>query len=50
MGKYPVPYDEQVDKHIMERRRARIEGLTEGLEKEEMQIKLEDPYNLTQNP
>jgi amidophosphoribosyltransferase len=39
-GKYPVPYDEQVDKHIMERRRARIEGLTEGLEKEAMQIKL----------
>jgi amidophosphoribosyltransferase len=39
-GRYPVPYDEQVDKHIIERRRARIEGLTEGLEKEEMQIKL----------
>ena len=39
-GKYPVPYDEQVDKHIIERRRARIESLTEGLEKEEMQIKL----------
>jgi amidophosphoribosyltransferase len=39
-GKYPVPYDAQVDKHIIERRRARIEGLAEGLEKEEMQIKL----------
>jgi amidophosphoribosyltransferase len=39
-GKYPVPYDERVDKHIIERRRARIEGLTEGLEKEQMQIKL----------
>src|SRR5271170_6845357 len=39
-GKYPVPYDPQVDKHIIERRRARIEGLTEGLEKEAMQIKL----------
>jgi amidophosphoribosyltransferase len=39
-GKYPVPYDEQVDKHIIERRRARIESLTEGLEKESMQIKL----------
>src|SRR5580658_3135183 len=39
-GKYPVPYDEQVDKHIIERRRARIEGLTEGLEKETMKIKL----------
>jgi amidophosphoribosyltransferase len=39
-GRYPVPYDENVDKHIMERRRARIEGLGEGLEKEKMQIKL----------
>jgi len=39
-GKYPVPYDEQLNKHIMERRRARIEGLTEGLEREEMQFKL----------
>ncbi len=39
-GQYPVPYDPQMDKHIMERRRARIEGLTEGLEKEQMQIKL----------
>jgi amidophosphoribosyltransferase len=39
-GHYPVHYDPQVDKHIIERRRARVEGLTEGLEKEEMQIKL----------
>jgi amidophosphoribosyltransferase len=39
-GKYPVPYDAKLDKHIIERRRARIEGLTEGLEKEELQIKL----------
>ena len=39
-GRYPVPYDEQVDKRILERRRARIESLAEGLEKEEMQIKL----------
>jgi len=39
-GKYPVPYDPRVDKHIIERRRARIEGVTEGLEKEAMQIKL----------
>ena len=39
-GKYPVPYDEQLDKHIMERRHARIEGLTEGLENEALQIKL----------
>ena len=39
-GKYPVPYDPLVDKHIIERRRARVEGLVEGLAKEEMQIKL----------
>jgi amidophosphoribosyltransferase len=39
-GKYPVPYDAKLDKHIIERRRARIEGLTEGLEKEALQIKL----------
>jgi amidophosphoribosyltransferase len=39
-GKYPVPYDPVVDKNIMERRRARIEGLVEGLEKDAMQIKL----------
>jgi amidophosphoribosyltransferase len=39
-GKYPVIYDPQMDKHIIERRRSRVEGLAEGLEKEEMQIKL----------
>ncbi len=39
-GKYPVAYDEQLDKHIMERRRSRVEGLTEGIENEVMQIKL----------
>ena len=39
-GNYPTPYDPQIDKLIIERRRARSEGLTEGLEKEEMQIKL----------
>ena len=39
-GQYPVPYDPLVDKHIMERRRKRIEGLVEGLDKEQMQIKL----------
>jgi len=39
-GQYPVPYDPMVDKHIMERRRARIEGLVDGLEKDAMQIKL----------
>mgnify|MGYP001791654806 CR=1 FL=1 len=39
-GDYPVPYDPLVDKHIMERRRARVEGLAEGLEKEQKQIRL----------
>jgi amidophosphoribosyltransferase len=39
-GKYPVPYDPTIDKNIMERRRSRVEGLTEGLEKEKMQITL----------
>jgi len=39
-GSYPVPYRPEMDKHIMERRRARVEGLGEALAKEEMQIKL----------
>ena len=39
-GNYPVPYDPLVDKHIMARRRNRIEGLVESLTKEELQIKL----------
>lgn len=39
-GNYPVPYDPLVDKHIMERRRSRVEGLSEGLAKEEMQARL----------
>ena len=39
-GKYPVTYDPTVDKNIMERRRSRIEGLGEGLVREERQIKL----------
>lgn len=39
-GDYPVPYDPGVDKHIMERRRARVEGLAEALAKDEKQIKL----------
>jgi amidophosphoribosyltransferase len=39
-GKYPVPYDPVVDKHIMERRRARVESLGEGLAKDELQPKL----------
>ena len=39
-GRYPVPYDPLVDKHIMERRRARVESLGEALAKEELQPKL----------
>jgi amidophosphoribosyltransferase len=39
-GRYPVPYDPRVDKEIIERRRARVEGLGEALSKDEMQIKL----------
>ena len=39
-GKYPVPYDPLVDKHIMERRGARPQGLGEELAREELQTKL----------
>jgi amidophosphoribosyltransferase len=39
-GKYPVPYDPLVDKHIMERRGARTQGLGEELVREELQTKL----------
>jgi amidophosphoribosyltransferase len=39
-GRYPVPYDPQIDKNIMDRRRQRIEGLVPALEKEQKQIKL----------
>ena len=39
-GNYPVPYDPALDKHIMERRRARVESLGEALTKEERQPKL----------
>jgi len=39
-GRYPVPYDPLVDKHILERRRARVESLGETLAKEELQIRL----------
>jgi len=39
-GEYPVPFDPKLEKHIMERRRARIEGLGEALAKEQRQIKL----------
>ena len=39
-GHYPVPYDSLVDKHIIERRRARVESLGEALAKEELQPRL----------
>lgn len=39
-GDYPVKYDPMVDKHIMERRRARTETLGEALDKEQRQQKL----------
>ncbi|MBI4323885.1 MAG: amidophosphoribosyltransferase [Chloroflexi bacterium] len=39
-GNYPVPYDPLADKHILERRRARVESLGEGLAKEDLQTKL----------
>ncbi len=39
-GVYPVPYDPLVDKHVMERRRSRVESLGEALAKEERQPKL----------
>jgi amidophosphoribosyltransferase len=39
-GKYPVAYDPKVDKHIIESRRCRIQGLGEGLDQEEKQFKL----------
>ncbi len=39
-GDYPVPYDQKVEKGIMERRRARVESLGEALAKEALQQKL----------
>ena len=39
-GNYPVPYDPLIDKHIIERRRARVESLGEALVKEELQPRL----------
>jgi len=39
-GRYPVPYDPVVDKHIIERRRARVQSLGEALVKEELQPRL----------
>lgn len=39
-GDYPVAYDPAVDKHIMERRRARVEGLGEAIAAHERQARL----------
>lgn len=39
-GNYPVPYDPQLTKNIMERRRARVESLGEALTKEEREPRL----------
>src|SRR5256886_1669947 len=39
-GHYPVPYDPLVDKHLIERRRARVESLGEALVKEDLQPRL----------
>jgi amidophosphoribosyltransferase len=39
-GNYPVPYDPKTDKEIMERRRARAQGLGDDLAREERQTKL----------
>jgi amidophosphoribosyltransferase len=39
-GKYPVPYDPVLDKHIIERRRRMTQTLGEAMEKESEQIKL----------
>jgi amidophosphoribosyltransferase len=39
-GKYPVPYDAGVDKHIIERRNGRVMGLSEAVETGRAQFKL----------
>src|SRR5207249_4818825 len=39
-GNYPVPFDPLMDKHIIERRRARVESLGEALVKEDLQPRL----------
>ncbi|MEI7732947.1 MAG: amidophosphoribosyltransferase [Verrucomicrobiota bacterium] len=39
-GRYPVKYDSKVDKHIIERRRARVQTLSEALAKDQQQIRL----------
>jgi amidophosphoribosyltransferase len=39
-GRYPVPYDPVLDKHIIERRRARVETLGETIAKDDLQPRL----------
>ncbi len=39
-GNYPVAYDPLVDKHVMERRRSRVQSVGEALVKDELQPKL----------
>ena len=39
-GFYPVPFDPEVDKHIIERRNGRLPSLAESIAKERAQIKL----------
>jgi amidophosphoribosyltransferase len=39
-GNYPVPYDPKLEKNIMERRRARVEGLGDALDTAQRQIRL----------
>ena len=39
-GKYPVPYDQELDKHVIERRNDRRHGLAEALAGEKAQFKL----------
>jgi amidophosphoribosyltransferase len=39
-GNYPVPYDPDTDKHIIERRNGRVASLSETLAKDRAQIKL----------
>jgi amidophosphoribosyltransferase len=39
-GKYPVPYDPAVNKHVIERRNGRMMGLSDAIEAERAQISL----------
>jgi amidophosphoribosyltransferase len=39
-GKYPVPYDPSVDKHVIERRNGKLPSLSDALATERAQIKL----------